>query len=191
MYVNYGVPEDYEYLKQQGIDVKGKIVMARYGSSWRGVKPKVAYEHGAVACLIYSDPKEDGYYVGDVYPHGPFRPKDGVQRGSVMDMSVYPGDPLSPGWASEKGSKRLSLDQARTLQKIPVLPISYADAISCSNSLGGPVAPEAWRGALPLTYHIGPGPALAHLQLDFDWSDSPGLQRDARIPGQRISRTSG
>ena len=107
VYVNYGVPEDYDYLKQQGIDVKGKIVIARYGLSWRGVKPKVAYEHGAVACLIYSDPKDDGYYPGDTYPHGPFRPKDGVQRGSVMDMAVHPGDPLSPGWASEKGSRRL------------------------------------------------------------------------------------
>jgi N-acetylated-alpha-linked acidic dipeptidase len=183
VYVNYGVPEDYEYLKQQGIDVKGKIVIARYGSSWRGVKPKVAYEHGAVACLIYSDPKDDGYYPGDTYPHGPFRPKDGVQRGSVMDIALYPGDPLSPGWASEKGSRRLPLSEVKTLQKIPVLPISYADAAPLLSSLNGPVAPETWRGALPLTYHIGPGPAVAHLQLAFDWSSHPIYDVIARIPG--------
>jgi N-acetylated-alpha-linked acidic dipeptidase len=186
VYVNYGIPEDYEYLKQQGIDVKGKIVLARYGSSWRGVKPKVAYEHGAVACLIYSDPKEDGYYAGDVYPQGPFRPKDGVQRGSVMDMAVYPGDPLSPGWASEKGSKRLTLDEAKTLQQIPVLPISYADAFQLLNSLSGPVAPEKWRGALPLTYHMGPGPGVAHLQLEIEWSIRPVYNVIARIPGSEF-----
>jgi Predicted aminopeptidases len=186
VYVNYGVPADYEYLKQQGIDVKGKIVIARYGSSWRGVKPKVAYEHGAVACLIYSDPKDDGYYVGDTYPHGPFRPKDGVQRGSVMDMALYPGDPLSPGWASEKGSRKLALSEVKTLQKIPVLPISYADAVPLLNNLNGPVAPEAWRGALPLTYHIGPGPAVAHLQLAFDWPTRPVYDVIARIPGSEF-----
>ena len=186
VYVNYGEPADYEYLKQQGIDVKGKIAIARYGSSWRGVKPKVAYEHGAVACLIYSDPKDDGYYVGDTYPHGPFRPKDGVQRGSVMDMSLYPGDPLSPGWASEKGSRKLPISEVKTLQKIPVLPISYADAVPLLNNLNGPVAPEAWRGALPLTYHIGPGPAVAHLQLAFDWSTRPVYDVIARIPGSEF-----
>jgi N-acetylated-alpha-linked acidic dipeptidase len=186
VYVNYGIPEDYEYLKQQGIDVKGKIVLVRYGSSWRGVKPKVAYEHGAVACLIYSDPRDDGYFAGDTYPHGPFRPKDGVQRGSVMDMSIYPGDPLSPGWASEKGSRRLAIADVKTLQKIPVLPISYADAVPLLNSLNGPVAPEAWRGALPLTYHIGPGPGVAHLQLDFDWSTRAVYDVIARMPGSEF-----
>ncbi len=183
VYVNYGVPDDYEYLKRQGIDVKGKIVVARYGSSWRGVKPHVAWEHGAVACLIYSDPKEDGYYVGDVYPNGPFRPKDGVQRGSVMEIAIAPGDPLSPGWASEKGSRRLTMGEVKTLQKIPVMPISYSDAYQLLNSLAGPVAPEKWRGALPLTYHIGPGPAVAHLQLDFDWSTRPIYNVIVRIPG--------
>src|SRR5438094_6399151 len=109
VYVNYGIPEDYEELERMGISVKGAIVIARYGSSWRGIKPKVAAEHGAVACLIYSDPHEDGYFQGDVFPKGPMRPADGVQRGSVMDMPLYPGDPLSPGWASEAGSKRLAL----------------------------------------------------------------------------------
>ncbi len=186
VYVNYGVPEDYDYLKQRGIDVKGKIVLARYGSSWRGVKPKVAYERGAIACLIYSDPRDDGYFPGDVYPLGPFRPKDGVQRGSVMDMAVYPGDPLSPGWASEKGSRRLTLTEAKTLQKTPVLPISYADASPLLESLDGPVAPEAWRGALAMTYHIGPGPATAHLKLKFDWSTRPIYNVIARIPGSQF-----
>ena len=183
VYVNYGVPEDYDYLQRQGIDVKGKIVLARYGLSWRGVKPKVAYEHGAAACLIYSDPRDDGYFPGDVYPLGPFRPPDGVQRGSVMDMAVHPGDPLSPGWASEKGSRRLTLGEAATLQKIPVLPISYADALPLLRSLGGPVAPEGWRGALGVTYHLGPGPGAARLRVAFDWSTRPIYDVIARIPG--------
>jgi N-acetylated-alpha-linked acidic dipeptidase len=183
VYVNYGVPEDYEYLKRLKIDVKGKIVIARYGGSWRGVKPKVAYENGAVGCLIYSDPRDDGYFAGDVYPKGPFRPQDGIQRGSVMDMAVYPGDPLSPGFASEKGGKRLALQDAVTLQKIPVMPISHADALVLLRALDGPVAPEAWRGALPVTYHLGPGAARVRLALDFDWSTRPLYNVIARIPG--------
>ncbi len=183
VYVNYGVPEDYEYLKKLNIGVKGKIVIARYGGSWRGVKPKAAYENGAIGCLIYSDPRDDGYFAGDVYPKGPFRPSDGVQRGSVMDMAVHPGDPLSPGFASEKGGKRLALSEAATLQKIPVMPISYADASALLKTLEGPVAPEAWRGALPITYHLGPGPSSVHLALDFDWSTHPLYNVIARIPG--------
>ena len=183
VYVNYGVPEDYDYLAKQGIDVKGKIVIARYGKSWRGTKPKVAAEHGAVGCLIYSDPRDDGYYQGDVYPKGAMRPPDGVQRGSVMDMPVNVGDPLSPGWASEPGSKRLSLAEAKILMKIPVMPISYADATPLLQNLGGPVAPEGWRGALALTYHIGPGPATAHFKLAFDNSTRPLHDVIATIPG--------
>src|SRR5450755_736564 len=183
VYVNYGVPEDYEYLTKQGIDVKGKIVIARYGRSWRGTKPKVAYEHGAVGCLIYSDPRDDGYFQGDVYPQGPMRPPDGVQRGSVMDMPVSVGDPLSPGWASEAGSKRLKISEAKTLMKIPVMPISYADATPLLQNLEGPVAPEAWRGALGFTYHIGPGPATAHFKLDFDNATRPLHDVIAMIPG--------
>jgi N-acetylated-alpha-linked acidic dipeptidase len=183
VYVNYGIPEDYEYLAKQGIDVKGKIVIARYGKSWRGTKPKIAAEHGAVGCLIYSDPREDGYFQGDVYPKGPMRPPDGVQRGSVLDMPVYVGDPLSPGWASEPGSKRLSISEAKTLMKIPVMPISYADATPLLQNLEGPVAPEAWRGALGFTYHIGPGPATAHFKLDFDNSIRPLRDVIAIIPG--------
>src|SRR5579872_1941324 len=183
VYVNYGVPEDYDYLAKQGIDVKGKIVIARYGKSWRGTKPKVAYERGAIGCLIYSDPRDDGYYQGDPFPKGPMRPADGVQRGSVMDMPTYVGDPLSPGWASEPGSKRLTMAESKILMKIPVMPISYADATPLLQNLGGPVAPEGWRGALGFTYHIGPGPATAHFKLDFDNSTRPLHDVIATIPG--------
>ncbi len=183
IYVNYGVPEDYAELKRLGLDVKGKIVIARYGRSWRGVKAKLAQENGAVGCLIYSDPRDDGYFQGDVYPKGPMRPEQGVQRGSVLDMAIYPGDPLSPGWASEPGSKRLSPAEAKSLPKILVLPISYGDAKPLLEQLGGGVAPEAWRGALPITYHAGPGPAMVHLKLDFDWSNRPLHDVIVMIPG--------
>ena len=132
VYVNYGVPADYEQLERLGISVKGAIVIARYGQSWRGIKPKVAAEHGAVGCIIYSDPRDDGYFEGDVFPNGPFRPKDGVQRGSVMDMPVYPGDPLTPGVGATPDAKRLPLNEVKTLTKIPVLPISYADATAAA-----------------------------------------------------------
>ncbi len=183
VYVNYGVPEDYAELKRLGIDVRGKIVMARYGRSWRGVKVKLAEENGALGCLIYSDPRDDGYYQGDVYPKGPMRPEQGVQRGSVLDMAIYPGDPLSPGWASEPGSKRLSPAEAKSLPKIPVLPISYGDAKPLLEQIGGALVPDAWRGALPITYHIGPGPATVHLKLDFDWSTRPLHDVITVIPG--------
>ena len=173
VFVNYGVPEDYRVLDSLGISVRGKIVIAKYGQSWRGIKPKVAAEHGAIGCLIYSDPRDDGYFVDDVYPQGPMRPWQGVQRGSVMDMPTYPGDPLSPGWASEPGSRRLPIAQAQTLARIPVLPISYGDALPLLRNLAGPVAPEAWRGALPITYHVGPGPGRARLAVRFDWSTRP------------------
>src|SRR6185503_9931948 len=127
VYVNYGVPADYDELARLGVDVRGKIVIARYGGSWRGIKPKVAAEHGAIACLIYSDPRDDGFFSDDVYPDGPMRPAQGVQRGSVMDMPTYPGDPLTPGWGSVPGGKRLTIAGAQTIAKIPVLPISYGD----------------------------------------------------------------
>jgi len=183
VYVNYGTPEDYEQLAKLGVDVKGSIVIARYGRSWRGIKPKVAAEHGAVGCIIYSDPRDDGFFQGDVYEQGAWRPARGVQRGSVMDMPLYPGDPLSPGWASEPGSRRLERSAAATLLKIPVLPISYEDAQPLLKSLKGPVAPETWRGALPLTYHLGPGPAKVHLKLTFDWQVRPLYNVIARIDG--------
>ncbi len=183
VYVNYGVPDDYKELDRLGISVKGAIVIARYGSSWRGTKPKVAAEHGAVGCLIYSDPREDGYFEGETFPAGPYRPKDGVQRGSVMDMPVYPGDPLTPGIGSTPGAKRLPLSQAETLTKIPVMPISYADAQPLLAALGGPIAPEGWRGALPITYRVGPGPAKVRLKLSFDWGTKTLYDVIAQIPG--------
>jgi N-acetylated-alpha-linked acidic dipeptidase len=183
VYVNYGVPDDYRTLDSLGISVRGRIVIARYGRSWRGIKPKVAAEHGAIGCLIYSDPRDDGFFQGDPWPRGPMRPPQGVQRGSVMDLPLYPGDPLSPGWASEPGSRRLPIAEARTLATIPVMPISYGDAIPLLGSLEGPVAPGSWRGALPFTYHVGPGPGRARLALRFEWKTRPLYDVIAVIPG--------
>ena len=169
VYVNYGVPEDYEQLERMGVSVKGAIVIARYFHSWRGIKPKVAADHGAVGCLIYSDPHEDGFVEGEVFPDGPWRPKDGVQRGSVADMPLYSGDPLTPGVGATKDAKRLKIEDAPTITKIPVLPISYADAQPLLAALTGRVAPEGWRGGLGITYHIGPGPAKVHLKVKSNW----------------------
>jgi N-acetylated-alpha-linked acidic dipeptidase len=183
VYVNYGIPEDYEKLDRLGISVKGAIVIARYGASWRGIKPKVAAEHGAVGCLIYSDPRNDGYFQGDVFPEGPWRPRDGVQRGSVMDMVIHPGDPLTPGVGATKDAKRLSVKEAKTLTKIPVLPISYADAQPLLAALQGPIAPEEWRGALPIPYHVGPGPAKVHLRAQFNWDIKTLYNVVFKIPG--------
>ena len=173
VYVNYGIPADYEELERLGIKVEGKIILARYGGSWRGIKPKVAREKGAIGCILYSDPKDDGYFQGDVYPDGPYRMEHGLQRGSVLDMPLYPGDPLTPGYGAKPDVERLAIEDAPTIMKIPVMPISYADALPLLKALEGPVAPSSWRGALPVTYHIGPGPIKVHLQLKFDW----GLRR--------------
>ncbi len=183
VYVNFGMPEDYEQLARLGISAKGAIVIARYGESWRGIKPKVAAEHGAVGCIIYSDPHEDGYFRGDVFPGGPWRPAQGVQRGSVMDMVLYPGDPLTPGVGATKDAPRLPIAKAPTLTKIPVLPISYGDAQPLLSALGGPVAPQAWRGSLPITYHVGPGPARVHLRVQSNWDTKTIHNVIARIPG--------
>src|SRR5690348_17274205 len=183
VYVNFGVPADYERLERLGVSVKGAIVIARYFGSWRGIKPKVAAEHGAVGCIIYSDPREDGYTHGEVYPQGPWRPRDGVQRGSVMDMPVYPGDPLTPGVGATKDAKRLPISEAATITKIPVLPISYGDAQPLLEAMSGPLAPVAWRGALPLTYRLGAGPAKVHLRIKSTWTLKPLYDVIARIPG--------
>jgi N-acetylated-alpha-linked acidic dipeptidase len=183
VYANYGMPEDYEELARRGVDVRGKIVIARYGAGWRGLKPKLAFEHGAVGCLIYSDPKGDGYGVGETYPQGGWRPPEGVQRGSVADMPIYSGDPLTPGVGATRDAKRLPLAEAKTVLKIPVMPISYADAQPLLAALEGPVAPEAWRGALPITYRIGPGPAKVRLQIESDWSLKTLYDVIAKIPG--------
>ena len=183
VFVNYGVPADYEKLARMGIDVKGKIVIAKYGQSWRGIKPKVAQEHGAIGCIIYSDPKDDGYFQGDVYPKGPFRPAGGAQRGSVMDMPIYPGDPLTPGIGATKDAIRLDRKDATNLLKIPVIPISYADALPLLESLGGPVVPDEWKGALPITYHAGPSTNKIHLKLSFNWQIKPLYDVIAKLKG--------
>lgn len=183
VFVNYGLPADYEQLERLGIDVKGKIVIAKYGRSWRGIKPKIAQEHGALGCIIYSDPKDDGYFRGDVYPKGAFKNEYGVQRGSVMDMVIYPGDPLTPFVGSTEGVTRLDRSKATNLLKIPVLPISYHDAKPLLEALQGPVAPEDWRGALPITYHVGPGKAKVHLKVESDWKQTPCYDVIATLRG--------
>ncbi|MCI0622829.1 MAG: M28 family peptidase [Acidobacteria bacterium] len=183
VYVNYGLPQDYERLEELGIEVKGKIVIARYGGSWRGIKPKVAAERGAIGCLIYSDPRDDGYFQGDVYPKGAWRNAQGAQRGSVADMPLYAGDPLTPGIGARKDAKRLPVNEVGKIVKIPVLPISQADALPLLTALGGPVAPELWRGALPMTYHLGPGPATVRLKLEFNWKLEATYNVIAKIRG--------
>jgi N-acetylated-alpha-linked acidic dipeptidase len=172
IYVNFGNRDDYEQLDRLGISVKGAIVIARYGQGWRGVKPKVAAEHGAIGCIIYSDPRGDGYFEGEQFPAGGWRSAEGVQRGSVMDTD-YPGDPLTPGVGATANAKRLALKDAKTITTIPVLPISYADALPLLSALKGPVAPENWRGALAITYRVGPGPALVHLNISSNWDIKP------------------
>ncbi len=183
VYVNYGMPDDYKELARYGIDVKGKIVIVRYGGGWRGLKPELAYQHGAVGCLIYSDPRDDGYFQGDPYPEGGWRPPEGVQRGSVAKMQIYPGDPTTPGYGSVPGAKHIPIGDAKTVLKIPVLPISYADATPLLKAMGGPVAPESWRGALPFTYHLGAGPARVHMVVKSDWSLKPIYDVIATLEG--------
>ncbi len=183
VYVNYGIPADYEELERRGVDVRGKIVLARYGGSWRGIKPKVAADRGAIATLIYSDPRDDGYFQGDVYPEGPYRMEHGAQRGSVEDMPQYPGDPLTPGVGATADAERYTVEESPTIMKIPVLPISYGDALPILEALGGPVAPTSWRGALPLTYHLGPGPARVHMRVAFNWDLTPAYDVIAVLRG--------
>ena len=183
VYVNYGVPDDYEKLDRLGISVKGAIVIARYGGSWRGIKPKVAAEHGAIGCIIYSDPRDDGYFEDNVFPEGPMRNKNGVQRGSVMDMQIQPGDPLTPGFGSVPGAKRLEVKEVKTVTKIPVLPISYGDAQPLLSALSGPMAPEAWRGSLALPYHVGPGLAKVHLVVKSNWDIRRLYDGIVKVPG--------
>lgn len=183
VYVNYGIPADYDELERRGVDVKGKIVISRYGGSWRGIKPKVAAEHGAIGCLIYSDPRNDGFYQGDVYPKGAWRNENGVQRGSVMDMPLHPGDPLTKGVGATKDAKRIDRKDAATLTKIPVLPISYSDALPLLKNLDGAVVPDAWRGALPATYHFGGKTPTVRMKLEFNWDMKTIYDVIAKMPG--------
>ncbi len=193
VYVNYGMPDDYKALERMGVSVKGKIVITRYGGGWRGLKPKLAQEHGAVGCIIYSDPADDGYGEGDVYPKGGWRPAQGFQRGSVLDMPIRAGDPLTPNEGATKDAKRLTLDQAETLMKIPATPISYGDAQHFLAALGGEVAPKAWRGGLPLTYRVGGTGTKVHLKVESDWSLKPlydviAVMKGREAPDQWIIR---
>jgi N-acetylated-alpha-linked acidic dipeptidase len=193
VYVNYGMEDDYKTLQRLGVSVKGTIVIARYGDGWRGLKPKLAYEHGALGCVIYSDPGNDGYAIDKTYPTGPMRPPHGLQRGSVSDVSLYPGDPLTPGVPATKDAKRLKISAAPTILKIPTLPISYADAQVFLAGLGGPVAPPSWRGSLPITYHVGPGGAAGHLAVKSDWSlkeidDVIAIMKGSAWPDQWVIR---
>ncbi len=185
IYVNYGLPQDYAALARRGINVKGKIALARYGGGWRGLKPKLAQEQGAVGALIYSDPANDGYATTDVYPNGGGRPPAGVQRGSVADMTTYPGDPGTPGYGSVPGAKRIDRKDAVTIMKIPTLPISYADATKILEQLGGPPSPDGFRGALPLAYHSGgDGKVKLRLAVKSDWSLKPVYDVIAKLPGK-------
>tara|TARA_B100001057_G_scaffold138818_2_gene138473 strand:- start:4449 stop:6659 length:2211 start_codon:yes stop_codon:yes gene_type:complete len=183
VFVNYGTPADYEILERYGISVEGKIAIARYGGSWRGIKPKLAGEKGAVGTIIFSDPADDGYGAGDTYPEGPYKHESAVQRGSVMDMPTYPGDPLTPFVGATPEAERLALEDAPTITKIPVLPISYRDALPLLRAMGGEVAPREWRGGLPITYHLGPGPARVRLKLEFNWDLVPAYNVIARLDG--------
>jgi len=183
VYVNYGLPEDYEILERRGISVKGAIIIARYGHSWRGIKPQVGAEHGAIGCILYSDPRDDGYAGGEVFPNGPYRPRDGVQRGSVQDSSVFTGDPLTPGIGATADAKRLAIKDAQSLTKIPVLPISYGDAQPLLEAISGRVAPRAWQGGLPITYRLGPGAAKVHLKIFSNWDIKPLYDVIGKLPG--------
>jgi N-acetylated-alpha-linked acidic dipeptidase len=184
VYVNYGLKDDYEALERRGISVKGKIAIARYGGGWRGLKPKLAQEHGAVGCIIYSDPQDDGYHVGDVYPKGGARPDYSVQRGSVADMTTFPGDPLTPGVGATADAKRLTREESPTILKIPTLPMSYGDALKIFMKLGGPQAPADFAGALPVTYHLGgDGKTQLHLLVNSEWSLKPVYDVIAMLKG--------
>lgn len=185
VFVNYGLPEDYEMLERYGVEVEGRIAIAKYGRSWRGIKPKLAAEHGAIATIIYSDPADDGYARGDTYPDGPFKHLSGVQRGSVMDMPTYPGDVLTPGVGATRDAERLDRSEAPTLTAVPVLPISARDAQPLLEAMGGAVVPEGWRGALPITYHLGPGPATVRMKLEFSWDFVTAYNVIARLKGSR------
>ena len=169
VYANYGLPADYDALAERGIDVRGKIVIVRYGGGWRGLKPKLAGEHGAVGCLIYSDPKDDGYAKGAEYPEGGWRTKWSAQRGSVADITTFSGDPLTPNVGAVPGAPRLRREDAPTITKVPCLPLGWGDAEPLLRSLTGPVAPDSWRGGLPFAYRMGPSKAEAHLKVAFDW----------------------
>jgi N-acetylated-alpha-linked acidic dipeptidase len=194
VYANYGRVEDFAKLKEMGIDLKGKIVIVRYGENFRGVKPFLAAQYGAAGVIIYSDPWDDGYFKGDKYPKGPWRPDTAVQRGSVQYLFRYPGDPTTPGIASVPNlppSSRVSPEAATDLPRIPITPLSYGDATPILANLGGPESPRSWQGALPFTYHVGPGPVKVHLALKMNYLyvtiwDVLGVIRGSQFPDEWV-----
>ncbi len=194
VYANYGRPEDFKKLKEMGVDLKGKIAVVRYGQNFRGVKPFVASEYGCIGVIIYSDPWDDGYFKGDKYPKGPWRPDTGVQRGSIQYLFRYPGDPTTPGIASVPDlpdDKRISPDQATDMPRIPTTPLSYGDASPILANLGGQESPREWQGALPFTYHVGPGPVKVHMLLkqNYQWTtiyDVVGMVKGSESPEQWV-----
>ncbi len=188
VYANYGRPEDFKKLEELKVDVKGKIVIVRYGDNFRGVKSFVAEEHGAAGVIIYSDPIDDGYFRGDAYPKGPWRPESGVQRGSIQYMFKYPGDPTTPGFASVMTlpeSKRVPPEKAVDMPKIPTTPLSYGDAQPILQNLAGPETPRDWQGALPFTYHVGPGPVKVKMHLKQNYRYWTIWNVIGKIPGTK------
>ncbi|MGB7552804.1 MAG: M28 family metallopeptidase, partial [Candidatus Korobacteraceae bacterium] len=194
VYANYGRLEDFKKLQEMGVDVKDKIVIVRYGENFRGVKAFVAQQFGAAGVIIYSDPWDDGYFQGDKYPKGPWRPDTGVQRGSIQYLFRYPGDPTTPGIASVPDlpdSKRIAPDRATDMPKIPTTPLSYADATPIMANLAGPESPREWQGALPFTYHVGPGPVKVHMALKQSYQfvtiyDVIGMVRGSQLPDEWV-----
>ena len=190
VYANYGRPEDFKKLEEMHISVAGKIVLARYGMNFRGVKVYLAQQRGAAGVIIYSDPADDGYFQGGKYPHGPWRPDTGVQRGSVQFMFKYPGDATTPDVASTPGlaaSRRLPLTQISSLPTIPSMPLSYHDAGPILDNMGGPVAPREWQGALPFSYHVGgAGSVRIHMRLRMDYAERTIWDVIGKIPGSEF-----
>src|ERR1700690_2378496 len=187
VYVNYGMQADYRELEKLGISVAGKIVIARYGGCYRGIKTKLAEEHKALGLIIYSDPEDDGYVAGDVFPNGPWRPMSGIQRGSVEYTEIYPGDPLTPGVAATANAKRLAPADATNLARIPTMPINSQDASVILENLGGAHVPRQWQGGLPFTYHVGPGAAVAHMKLVMDYQQRTLYDVIAKLRGANDS----
>lgn len=185
IFANRGLPSDYEHLRAMSISVAGKIVMVRRGNSeaFRGVKAKVAEQNRAAGLIIYSDPDDNGYHAGDTYPKGPWQPPLGVQRGTLLYEFLYPGDPTTPDGPSIPGTPRIETARSNLLPRIPVLPLSYADAKHILENLGGQVAPRPWQGGLPITYHLGPGPSKVRLRIHMDNRIKPIWVVVARISG--------
>ena len=183
IYVNRGLPNDYRKLAELGISVEGKIAIARYGGSYRGVKAKIAGEQGAIGLIVYSDPADDGYMKGDVYPRGPWRSADAIQRGTVKYIFQHAGDPLTPGWASTREAHRIPITEAKDLPQIPVAPLAYRDAEPLLKALAGPNVPRGWQGGLPFAYHIGPGLAKVHLRVRSEHKNRPIYNVIAQLKG--------